>query len=296
MSMHFGDRLFDAVKELGVPLAMGLDPHLDRFPASLRASFECKEGEEYFEAAAEAVVEFNAMAIEAARGKVAAIKPQFAFYEQLGSSGMAALEATCAMAKEEGILLVADAKRGDISSTGAAYARAILSDKGPLAADSVTLNPWMGVDTLTPFLQYCETEHKGIFALLRTTNPGAAVLQLHGEPGASVRLASALQELSHSTMGESGFSSVGAVVGGTVSDAAAFRALLPAAWFLVPGMGAQGASPAQALSGARADGMGALVVCSRSILYPKDKDSLFETNPQRFIAQQLHAHAKLLVR
>ena len=99
MSGYFGDRLYEAVQEIGVPLAMGLDPHLDRFPKSLRRLFEDKRGEEYFEAAAEAVVEFNAMAIEAARGKVAAIKPQFAFYEQLGSSGMAALEATWAAAK-----------------------------------------------------------------------------------------------------------------------------------------------------------------------------------------------------
>ena len=274
--MSFGHQLYEAVRYAQTPLGIGLDPHLDRLPRFLRQSYEGLEGEEFCLAAAEAIVAFNEMVLDAAVDRVAAVKPQFAFYEQLGSAGFAALEATCEMARERNLLVIGDAKRGDISSTGAAYARSILSNQGPFKCDAVTLNPWMGLDTLDPFLKYVRSEGKGLFVLLRTTNPGSALLQHHGlssEAGAAMTtLASELNAIGEESISESGFSSIGVVVGASAAEeAAALRQLLPSAWFLVPGMGAQGGSAAQALAGRATNSYGSLVVCSRSLLFPQDR-------------------------
>lgn len=283
----FGDRLTEAVRAVGAPIGLGLDPHLSRLPRQLQARLEGKTGSAWRSAAAEAVVEFNTAAIGAAKGRVAAVKPQFAFYEQLGAAGWAALEETCRLSREAGLLIIADAKRGDISSTAAAYARAILDPTGPIAADSVTLNPWMGIDVLAPFLAYAP-DGCGVFALVRTTNPGSGLLQCHHE--AATRLAEELERLGAAHPGESGFSPVGAVVGAQRADeAAALRKAMPSAWFLVPGVGAQGGGAAEALAGAREDGLGSLVVSSRSLLFPSAESAQFEEAPGAFIAAQIDA-------
>ena len=218
--MNFGDALQQAVEQVGTPLGIGLDPHLDKLPLFLRETYENTTGDEFFDAAAQAVLQFNELIIQAVHGKVAAIKPQFAFYEQLGSFGWAALEATCQLAREAELLIIGDAKRGDISSTGAAYARAILDPNGPLNCDAVTLNPWMGTDTLDPFLGYCTEHGKGIFVLVRTTNPYSSYLQHHGTPKASEALAQRLQEIGVRYQGTSGFSSIGAVIGTSAAEEA----------------------------------------------------------------------------
>ena len=285
MALNFGIRLAEAVKKVGVPLALGLDPHLDRLPLVLKQRFETLAGPEKFQAAAKCILEFNAAAIQAAKGQVAAVKPQFAFYEQLGAPGMRALEETCTLAKTAGLLIIGDAKRGDISSTAAAYARAIIDPDGPLGCDSITVNPWMGVDTLLPYLPYCEKAGRGLFVLLRTTNPGAALLQLHGQPTASNKLADQINEMAQI---QDGWSSIGAVVGAmTPEDAIQLRAQLPHSWFLVPGVGAQGGSLRAALAGTRDDGLGSLVVCSRALLYPQGHNEPYETNWGGYIAQQI---------
>ncbi|MBM75244.1 MAG: orotidine-5'-phosphate decarboxylase [Proteobacteria bacterium] len=297
--MFFGDQLAEAVKTAGAPLAMGLDPHLDRLPSVLKRRFEHEKGIAFFEAAADAVLEFNHLAVEAAADKVAAIKPQFAFYEQLGSMGIAALEATIDLLKDAGILIIGDAKRGDISSTARAYAQAIVANNGPMGCDSITLNPWMGLDTLEPFLPYCLNEGKGIWVLCRTTNPKSDFFQKHGEPQAVDRLAVELERLGQATKGDSGFSSVGAVVGAMAfEEAQHLRSLMPSSWFLVPGVGAQGGGARQACAGSRADGLGSLVVSSRSLLFPKGESSVYERDPKRFIAkqvEQLHQQLRLTV-
>ncbi|MFT5681934.1 MAG: orotidine-5'-phosphate decarboxylase [Myxococcota bacterium] len=283
----FGDRLTLAVKAVGAPIGLGLDPHLGRLPRRLQAGLEGKTGAAWRAAAADAVVDFNTAAITAAKGRVAAVKPQFAFYEQLGAAGWAALEETCRLSREAGLLIIADAKRGDISSTAAAYARAILDPTGPIAADSVTLNPWMGIDVLAPFLEYA-AEGCGVFALVRTTNPGSALLQCHHD--AATRLAEELERLGADHIGDSGFSPVGAVVGAQrAAEAAALRTVMPSAWFLVPGVGAQGGGAAEALAGARSDGLGSLVVSSRSLLFPASESAQFEEEPSAFIAAQIDA-------
>jgi orotidine-5'-phosphate decarboxylase len=269
MTFHFADALASAVLKKGAPLAIGLDPHLNQLPDFLQVRFKHLSGSKYFQEAANAVLEFNRLVLDAVEQDVVAVKPQFAFYEQLGSHGWRALEETCAYAREKGLLIVADAKRGDISSTGAAYARAILDNNGPIGADSVTLNPWMGLDTLDPFLKLVEEQGKGIFVLLRTTNPKSSFFQHHGQPSASVELARQLALMASDNIGTSGMSNIGAVVGASAhTEAQQFREIHPTGWFLVPGVGAQGASAKEGLASANDSGMGALVVASRSLLFP----------------------------
>ncbi len=290
MTSHFADALCLAVKRKGAPLAIGLDPHLHQLPKFLRDRFEGLAGKEFFQEAAKSVVQFNTLVLDAVQEEVVAVKPQFAFYEQLGSAGWQALEETCSYAKSLGLLLVGDAKRGDISSTGAAYARAILDDDGPLGCDSVTLNPWMGLDTLDPFLHLVHTQGKGLFVLLRTTNPKSHFFQHHGQPSASIQLARQLTSLGQQSIGVSGFSNVGAVVGASAhQEAQQYREIHPTGWFLVPGVGAQGASPAEGLSSSNNQGMGALVVASRSLLFPKapHRHMDYDHTPEG-VAQSVH--------
>jgi orotidine-5'-phosphate decarboxylase len=289
---HFGSRLTAAVRRVGVPLAMGIDPHLDRLPEIYRSRYADRTTG-WRARAAEAITAFAEVALDAAQGRVAAVKPQFAFFEQLGSPGWAALEAVCQMARQRDLLVIGDAKRGDISSTAAAYARAILDPEGPLGCDSLTVNPWMGSDTITPYLDLCREHGRGLFVLVRTTNPGSAELQSHGQPPGSLKVADSIQRLGQDTVGPCGTSSIGAVVGATVAeDAQALRARMPEAWFLVPGVGAQGGSAAQALAGAREDGLGALPVASRSLLFPGGEG--FDEDPGPCIESAIEALSRSL--
>lgn len=269
MTLPFGERLARAVRAVGAPVAVGLDPHLERLPAHLRARFETLTGGARRAAAAEAVAEFDALALRAMAGRVAAVKVQFAFYEQLGAPGFAALESTCRAAREAGLLLIGDGKRGDIDSTARAYATAMLDPDGPFGCDAFTVNPWMGFDTLEPWLERCRAHGAGLFVLARTTNPGSADLQRQGEPPAALRVAAAIHRLGAELRGETGLSSVGAVVGAQTpaDEVAALRAAMPDAWFLVPGVGAQGGDLDAVLrAGLTADG-GLLINSSRGILY-----------------------------
>ena len=272
---------------------VGLDPHLDRLPSALRERYEGRSGVSFREEAACAVLEFNRMVIGAVAGLVPAVKPQFAFYEAMGAPGFAALEQTCALAREAGLMVLADAKRGDIASTAAAYARSILAADGPFQADAVTVNPWMGADTLEPFIDVCAESGGGIFVLVRTTNPGSAFLQHHGSPRAADQVAAVVAEKGAALCGDSGMSSVGAVVGAMTGDeAATLRVAMPAAWFLVPGVGAQGGGATDAIAGARGDGLGCLVSSSRGVLYPApEARALYDADPADWIAQAVAAHA-----
>lgn len=293
MADIFGDRMAAASAAVGNCAVVGLDPHLDRLPAHLRARYAGRSGVSFRQEAAAAVLEFNQVVIAAVRGVVPAIKPQFAFYEELGAPGFAVLEETCALAREAGLIIIADAKRGDIASTAAAYARSILAADGPFYADSVTVNPWMGADTLDPFISVCEQTGGGIFVLVRTTNPGSAFLQHHGTPRAAHQVARVLADKGAALTGTSGMSSVGAVVGAMTGDEASeLRKLMPGAWFLVPGVGAQGGSEDDAVAGARTDGLGCLVNSSRGVLYPAPADvDAYNKDPVQWIQRAASAHA-----
>jgi orotidine-5'-phosphate decarboxylase len=261
-SQPFSDRLADAIDAHG-PLCVGLDPHPKLLPALFGAP-----GPESFERFFEGVV-------DAAAGRVGAIKPQIALFERWGPPGLAMLARLCARARAAGLIVLLDAKRGDIGSTADGYVEAYIGPDAWLPADAVTVNPYMGLDTLEPWIKAAKASDRGVIVLLRTSNPGAGDVQdvdAGGQP-AWTRLAAKLAPLSDGWRGERGWSSLMCVVGATApAEAKLARALLPHVIFLVPGYGHQGAGAAEALAGAvpGPNGpAGALVNASRAVLYPK---------------------------
>jgi orotidine-5'-phosphate decarboxylase len=210
--------------------------------------------------------------IEAVADEAVAVKPQVAFFEALGGYGLTALERVCDAAAERGLLVIADAKRGDIRSTAEAYAEAWLAprDGGRPVADALTVNPYMGSDSVEPFLAACG-QGAGLFVLARTSNPGAADLQqellLDGRP-LWERTAELIAEWGAGLIGESGLSSVGAVVGATNPEAVErARELMPAQVLLLPGVGAQGGNAGDLAAAFRDHPAGGLVVAARSVIY-----------------------------
>lgn len=265
----FADRLNDAVNRLGSPACVGLDPHLDRLPAPLVTwTDQPMSPPERHALQAMAALTFCRGVLEAVDGVVPSVKPQVAFFEALGAPGVVALQTVVAEARERGLVVVLDAKRGDIGSTARAYARATLADDGPLAADSVTLSPYLGPESLEPFLPYTE-RGAGVFVLVRTSNPGAEGWQRAGSAPVADAVAAWIRACNQARLGGSGLGPVGAVIGATLPlEAPLWRQAMPNAWFLVPGYGAQGASAADCRGHLRADGRGALVVSARGVLYP----------------------------
>ena len=264
----------ERIRALGHPLCAGLEPHLERIPPLFRAGTMDPASPE----TARAVERFCLAALDRYAGRVAVVKPQAAFFERLGAPGVAALEAVITAARERGLLVLLDAKRGDIGSTAAAYAAAWL---GPGRADALTVNPYLGIDSLEPFVKTAEASGAGLFVLVRTSNPGARDFQGLDSAGRPVfeHVASALAPLCERlTAPRSGWSSLGVVVGATwPEESRRVRALLPRALFLVPGYGAQGASAADALAGFTAgpDGRleGGLVNSSRALLFPPEAEA-----------------------
>lgn len=210
--------------------------------------------------------------IEAAAPHIVAIKPQIAFFEALGKVGLISLDRIIAAARDTGVSVVMDAKRGDIGSTAEAYAEAFLTPDARFHSDALTVNPYLGMDTLEPFIEACEEHTRGIFVLVRTSNPGSALLQDQRlENGRTVaeevayHLAVRAKSLAADTHG---YTSVGAVIGATHPELiATFRSLLPQAIFLIPGVGAQGGSAAELTPAFDANGLGALINASRSLTY-----------------------------
>jgi orotidine-5'-phosphate decarboxylase len=246
MSSAFADRLAAALEKSGTPLCMGIDPHPALLPAFL-------SGQE----PARAIRLFGQLAIEAAASaSLPAVKPQVALFEQHGPAGMAVLAELAELAQQAGLLVIMDAKRGDIGSTSAAYAAAWLGPHAPFAADALTVNPFMGMDTLAPFIEAAASTGRGLFVLVRTSNEGSGDLQDLDAGGKPVwqRLADQLARLdtglAASLSGLSGWSGLGVVVGATrPQQAEALRSILPNAPFLIPGYGAQGAGPERARAG-----------------------------------------------
>jgi hypothetical protein len=236
-SAGFGDRLYAAMRAYG-PVCVGIDPH-----AGLLQEWGLDDD-------ANGVREFSLRVIEALGGRVAAFKPQAAFFERHGSRGVAVLEEVIAACREVGTLCIVDAKRGDIGSTMDGYAQAFLSDSSPLAGDAVTLSPYLGVGSLTPALELARQTGRGVFVLALTSNPeGASVQHARGEDGTSVagRVVSQLADF-NSQCDQQHLGPAGIVVGATVGDAVKRLGIDLASLngaFLAPGVGAQGAGPAQ---------------------------------------------------
>lgn len=265
--MNFGDRLADAVERSASTLCVGLDPRIEFLPPAVITGL--KPGSS---GRARGFERFCMQVIDAVSDEAVAVKPQVACFEALGGYGLTALERVCAHARAAGLLVVADAKRGDIGSTSSAYAQAWLQgrDGQPPCADALTVNPYLGGDALEPFLRACG-DGAGLFVLARTSNPGGAdVQQLELAAGGTVweHIAGLIDEWGRPYVGGSGLSAVGAVVGATHPEAVArARELMPSAPFLLPGVGAQGGR-AEDLAPAFANHpAGGLVVAARSVIY-----------------------------
>jgi orotidine-5'-phosphate decarboxylase len=265
--MTFADRLADAVARKGSNLCVGLDPRIDLLPPSLVTGL--KPGRA---GRARAYQRFCEELIDSVADQAVAVKPQVAFFEALGGPGISALEHICDAAAERGLLVIADAKRGDIGSTAQAYAEAWLAprDGERPVADALTVNPYMGGDSLEPFLAACRGG-AGMFVLARTSNPGGADLQeaelADGRP-LWERTAELIAGWGEDLVGECGLSSVGAVVGATHPEAVErARELMPRQILLLPGVGAQGASASDLAPAFRDHPAGGLVVAARSVIY-----------------------------
>src|ERR687898_682017 len=264
----FADRLAEAVERKRSQLVVGLDPRLDLLPVELRAAAHGNRA-----AAADACERFCRGIIDAVAPYAVGVKPQLAFFEALGADGVLAFEEVCSYARAAGLLVIADGKRGDIGSTARAYATAFLEprdEREPLA-DALTVNTYLGGDSVEPFLQACRLHGAGIFCLVRTSNAGAGdVQELTLSDGRRVwqHVAELAGEWGAELIGEGGVSSVGAVVGATAPRAVTeARRLLPRALLLLPGVGAQGASPADVARAFTSGPASALVTVSRSVIF-----------------------------
>ena len=269
------DRLQAMIDEMKNPAVAGLDPALEHIPPGILEKHFAKKGET-LEAASEAVIEFNTGLIDALYDIVPAIKAQSAFYETLGPGGAAALKATCDYAKSKGMYVICDGKRNDVGSTALAYSSAYLgavkvggAELRPYDFDALTVNAYLGTDGVMPFIENCKKYDKAIFVLLKTSNPSAGELQdkYIGDTTLYTAVGDLMEDISRDTIGEYGYSRVGAVVGATYPDEAAYlRARLKHTFFLVPGYGAQGGSAASAAPAFDKNGRGAIVNSSRGII------------------------------
>ena len=258
------DKLISRIKILNAPIVVGLDPTLEMIPDDFKKAEIC-----------DTLVAFNREIIDAIYDLVPAVKPQIAMYEKFGLQGLQAYVDTCQYAKEKGLIVITDVKRGDIASTAAAYASHI-SD-GPWPTDAVTLNPYLGGDSITPFTDVCAEKDKMIFVLVKTSNKGSSDLQdLKLQSGLTVyeHMADLVSEWGKGLIGESGYSKAGAVVGATFPEqGVALRKRMPNTFFLVPGYGAQGGAGKDLRGFFDKDGLGCIVNSSRGIIAAWQNDN-----------------------
>jgi len=265
---HFADRLLEAIERKRSHVVLGLDPDYGLIPPDVRAGHqrEAYASEEGMKVAC--YRQFLSELMQGLSEYAVAVKIQIAYFEALGAQGYALYESTVALAKDLGYLVIADVKRGDIGSTAEAYARAHLDVVG---ADAVTVNPYFGTDGLEPFFRRARETGKGVFVLVKTSNPSSAEIQdltlSSGEPVYS-RVAELVNIWSRDTEGSHGYRAIGAVVGGTHPEQGArLRLQMPGVPLLVPGYGAQGAQAGDLAALFDAKGTGAVVNSARAILY-----------------------------
>jgi orotidine-5'-phosphate decarboxylase len=295
MSELFCDRLLDAVEYSHAPVCVGIDPVIDSLPDEVRAKFQSRQNEP--QAQLDAIFDFVARVLKVVAPLVPVVKFQSAFFERYLWDGVEAYYSLIQEAKDLGLLVIGDVKRGDIGPTAAAYAAGHLAeqtggaDEPPATPDAITVNPMLGLEALAPFVEAARDAGKGLFVLVRTSNPGSAELQdvrLASGESWSEMLADRLAVLTEdrALLGSRGFSSIGAVVGATQPQVmASLRRRLPRSIFLLPGYGAQGAT-AEMTRAAFRDGVGAIVSASRSILYAHREEkyaSRFENNWEKCV-------------
>ena len=266
------DKLIDRIRETNNPTVIGIDPKYDMIPEYIRNKYE-----KNFEGVAKAIEEFNKALIDATFDIIPAVKINIAFYEMYGLEGMKVFEETCRYAKEKGMIVMADIKRGDIGSTSQAYSNAFLGrtkigekEEKIYDVDFVTLNPYMGIDSVKPFIEDCKKYNKGAFIIVKTSNPSSGELQdLKLENGEEVytRVAKLVEEWGADLVGKYGYSSISAVVGATYpKQLQDLRKIVPHTFFLIPGYGAQGGKAEDIALGFDKDGIGGIVNSSRGLM------------------------------
>jgi orotidine-5'-phosphate decarboxylase len=276
------DKLIDKIKEMDNPTVMGLDPRYDMIPKCITSKYD-----QTIEGACLAIIEFNKALIDATCDIIPAVKPQIAFYEMFGIDGIKAFNETCKYAKEKGMLVIADIKRGDIGSTATGYSNAYLG-KTPLLdkeysifdVDFITVNPYLGVDGIKPFVDDCNKYGKGMFIIDKTSNPSSGELQdLKLENGRTIyeEVATLIEKWGEESIGEYGYSSISSVVGATYPEQLQkLRKLAPHTFFLIPGYGAQGGKASDIALGFDDNGIGGIVNASRSLMCAYKKSEKFK--------------------
>lgn len=275
------EKLVERIKKLEAPIVVGLDPTLNFVPGFLLDKAVNEKGET-LEAAADAIFEFNKKIVDAVYDLIPAVKPQIAMYEQFGIPGLMAYKQTVDYCHEKGLLVIGDAKRGDIGSTSTAYAIGHLgkvkigsTEIAPIDTDFLTINPYMGSDSVVPFVEECKKYDKGLFILVKTSNPSSGEFQDQkvGKEAVYELVGKKVDEWGAELV-KNGYSDVGAVVGATYPEMGeVLREIMPKAYILVPGYGAQGGTAAELKPFFNKDGLGAIVNSSRGIIaaYTQDK-------------------------
>lgn len=266
----WGDRLAAAVMAKRSPLVVGIDPRIASLPPGL-----CEQASGGLASAARAFATFGKEVIDAVHHVSAAVKPQAAFFEQLGPPGMSALAEVIAHARGHQLPVILDGKRNDIGSTATGYAEAYLGPQSAWKCEALTVSPYLGEDSLTPFVDVCAARNAGIFVLVKTSNPGGGHFQdLCDGDGRTVyqRVADLVERMASHSAGNHGYGSEGAVVGATYPEQLAeLRARMPHAWLLIPGFGAQGGTANDVAAGFDAKGLGAVVNSSRGVIFAYQK-------------------------
>jgi len=294
-------RLHDQIRTKKTAALVGLDPRWDLLPVEIRHRAEQRGGEANAVRAA-AYEEFCQRVIDLVAPLVPAVKPQSAFFEDCGFAGVETLANVIRYARNAGLLVICDAKRGDIGSTAEAYAAAYLAgedpDAAPFAADALTVNPYLGVDSLQPFVHRASEVGAGIYVLVRTSNPGARDFQDRQSEGETlfVAVAREIETLAVQTANGDSYGSVGAVVGATYpEELGQLRKLMPHVPLLVPGYGSQGGTSQDVAAAFDSQGLGSLINSSRGILYGFQKGKLAQEYGETHWEAAIEAATKLMI-
>ena len=291
------DKLIDKIKAMNNPTVIGLDPRYDMIPKCIKEKYA-----ENISGACDAIFEFNKRLIDATYDIIPAVKPQIAFYEMFGLEGIRTFNETCKYAKEKGMYVIADIKRGDIGTTAQGYSNAFIG-KTPIGeieysiydVDFVTLNPYMGIDAIKPFIEDCKKYGKGMFVLVKTSNKSSGDLQdLKLENGKTIyeTVADLVNEWGKDSIGRYGYSAVSAVVGATYpKQMEDLRKIMPAGFFLIPGYGAQGGKAEDIALGFDKNGIGGIVNASRSLMCAYKSDRWKDKYTEEQFAEATRAEA-----
>ena len=284
------EKLVERIKKLEAPIVVGLDPTLNFVPGFLIDKAINEKGET-LEAAADAIFEFNKKIGDAVYDLIPAVKPQIAMYEQFGIPGLMAFKKTLDYCHEKGLLVIGDAKRGDIGSTSTAYAIGHIgkvkvgsTEIAPFDEDFLTINPYMGSDSVVPFVEECKKYDKGLFILVKTSNPSSGEFQDQkvGKKAVYELVGKKVDEWGAELI-KNGYSDVGAVVGATYPEMGeVLREIMPKAYILVPGYGAQGGTAAELKPFFNKDGLGAIVNSSRGIIAAYKQEKYAEYGAEGF--------------